>query len=175
MKKFFPWQPSRYRSVGFSLIELSIVLLLIALLVTLSGTQTSFLDRMVLRNELEQLYTTCSYLQRSAIATNKKQQLTFDIPRNRYRYHQTEHALSTRIRFGTAAGVKGPPGDPKQLINNPISFKNNTITFHPDGVIEPGTVYITDSKQQYTYALSCAVAQVSYLRKYQYTGKWISV
>ncbi len=175
MKKFLQWQPSKYRTTGFSLLELSIVLLLIALLLTLSGVQTSFLDRMFLRNELEQLYTTCYYLQRSAIAKNKPQLLSFDMQHNRYRYHQTEHTLPARVRFGTAPGIKGPPSSPDQPINNPISFKNNTITFHPDGVIEPGAVYITDSKQQYTYALSCAVAQVSYLRKYQYNGRWISL
>ncbi len=175
MKKCLRWQLSRYSAAGFSLLELSIVLLLIALLVMLSGAQISFLDRMIVRSELEQLYTTCSYLQRSAMAQNKPQQLIFDVPNNRYRYHTTEHTLAARVQFGSSLGAKGPPSSPTKSILNPISFPNSSITFHPDGVIEPGTVYLTDVKQQYSYALSCAVAQVSYLRKYQYTGRWISV
>ena len=175
MKKCLPLPRSHYSNPGFSLLEISIVLLLIALLLMLSGAQTTFLDRMLVRNELEQLYTTCSYLQRCAMAHHKPQQLIFDVQNNRYRYHQTEHTLPARVRFGTSPGIKGPPSHPLQPIHHPISFKNNSITFHPDGVIEPGAVYITDAKQQHTYALSCAVAQVSYLRKYQYTGRWISL
>jgi prepilin-type N-terminal cleavage/methylation domain-containing protein len=169
------WQQSKYNSAGFSLLELSVVLLLIALLAMLTGAQTSFLDRIVIRSELEQLYTTCYYLQRCAMAHNKSEQLIFDIPHNRYRYHQTEHTLPAQICFGTSSGMKGPPSSPDHLVTNPISFKNNTIIFHPNGLIEPGTVYITDTKQRYSYALSSAVAQVSYLRKYQYTNQWISL
>lgn len=109
------------------------------------------------------------------MSCQKPQLLTFDVANNQYRYHQTTHTLPKQLRFGTTAGAKGPPSSPDRPINNPISFKNSSITFHPDGVIEPGAVYITDAKQQHTYALSCAVAQVSYLRKYQYTGRWISL
>ncbi len=147
--------------------------MLIALLMMLSGAQTTFLQRMLVRNELEQLYTICYYLQRCAMVRNKPQSLTFDLTKQGYHYHDIEHLLSKHVRFGCAPGVKGPPSTPHTKITSPITFKNNTITFHPDGIIQSGAVYVTDDTHRHTYALSCAVAQVSYLRKYQYTGKWV--
>lgn len=168
-------QLSNSNKEGFSLLELSLVLLLILLLVTLSGTQTSLLNRIFVRNELEQLYTVCFYLKQCAIAQNKQQELEFDASKNLYRYHLTEHTLSRHVRFGSQPEAKGPPGESLSVITKPITFNNNTIVFHPDGIIQPGTVYLTDDGQRYTYALSCAVAQVSYLRKYQYTTKWIAL
>lgn len=130
---------------------------------------------MVVHSELAQLYTTCTYLQRYAMTHHKPQQLIFDLKNNRYRYHQTEHTLAARVQFGCPSYVKGPPSNPTQLIRLPISFKNEMITFHSDGIIEPGTVYLTDHTQRHIYALSCAVAQVSYLRKYRYTDRWTAM
>lgn len=176
MKKFSLLPQSKYKCSGFSLLELSIVLLLIALLMLLSGIQTGFLQRMFVRSELEQLYTVCYYLQRSAMAKHKPQTITFDLQKQSYQYNNnTEHVLPQNVQFGCTPGAKGPPSSAHNAITNPITFQNNTITFQPNGIIEPGTVYITDSKKQHTYALSCAVAQVSYLRKYQYNGKWIQL
>lgn len=138
----------------------------------LSGAHTSFLHRMMVRGELDQLYTLCYMLQRSAMMFHQSQKITFDVANNVYRYKTTEYKLPNNVRFGVAPGVKGPPSSPDLPVSNPVTFKENSITFTPDGIIQPGAVYFTDRNQRYTYALSCAVGQVSYLRRYQYTTKW---
>ncbi len=149
--------------------------MLFTILALLSGAHIAFLQRIVTRSELEQLYTTCYMLQRSAMMLHKPQTLIFDIQNNSYRYKKTDYRLPSQVKFGVATGVKGPPSSPDYVITKPVTFKENTITFHPDGIMQAGAVYLTDRHQRYTYALSCAVGHVSYLRKYQYTHKWCAV
>ncbi len=138
----------------------------------LSGAHTTFLTRMVVRAELEHLYTVSYYLQRKALMLHAPQTLSFDVKNNSYRANEKNYRLPVHIQFGCAVGVKGPPSSPEVRVTHPVTFKNDTITFHPDGIIQPGTVYLTDVTKQCTYALSCSVSAVSYLRKYQYTNSW---
>lgn len=171
MKKCLQWQ-LRTNKNGFSLIELSIVIALIALLAFLSHAHIGFFNRMLVRAELEHLYTVCYCMQRRALMYNKPQTVQFDLKNGTYATEQCTYRLPSHVIFGTAAGVKGPPSSPNALIAEPITFKNNKITFHADGVIQPGAIYLTDTSRGCSYALSCSVAQVSYLRKYQYNGAW---
>lgn len=157
---------------GFTLIELSIVIMLFAIVTLLVSAHASFLQRMMVRCELENLYTTCYMLQRRAMMSGIPIKLTFDQTMPGYQYGETQYALPQYVIFGAAAGVKGPPSSAQNIINSPITFKEQTIIFHPDGIMQPGTVYLTDSGKCWSYALSCAVGQVSYLRKYQYTNAW---
>lgn len=171
LKKFFPLPPWMYKS-GFTLIECSLVILLISFVMFLSGAHGKFLHRLLARTELEHLYTTCYYLQRKAMITGKTQRLTFEPQKKAYRYGMTRHYLPTHVCFGCPDGAKGPPAHPERRITNPITFKGGSMLFHPTGVMQAGTAYLTDSMRQHGFALSCAVAQVSYLRKYQYSDKW---
>ena len=127
---------------------------------------------MVVRAELEHLYSVSYYLQRRALMLHKPQTITFDIQTNSYQANGKKYRLPSHVRFGTADGVKGPPSSPNALIKQPITFVKNSITFHPDGVIQAGAIYLTDVGKHCTYALSCSVSSVSYLRKYQYTDGW---
>ncbi len=149
------------------------MLAIIAVLMCLSGMHARIFDRLLVRSELERFYGVCHYLQRSAMVTNEPVQLVCDTDRNTYRYRTAEYRLPAHVIFGCPAGVSGPPASPTNAISNPVTFKNSTITFHPDGVIQAGTVYFTDAAKRCAYALSCAVSQVSYLRKYQYTNTWV--
>lgn len=165
-------QRLRRNSVGFTLVELCLVVLLFAIVTALTSAQLSFIHRMIVRAELEQLYATCCVMQRRALLEGLPQKLQFDLVSNSYRYQKTVHKLPTSVRFGAAPGVKGPPSGPENVITSPVTFKDNQIIFYPDGVIQSGAVYMTDMRRRCTYALSCAVSKVSYLRKYQYTTQW---
>ncbi len=149
-----------------------IVIALIAIIAHLAGSHLIFLDRMMIRAELEHLYTTCYMLQRRAMMLQTPQTLRCNVTDHSYHYRQTEYRLPASVRFGTAPGVKGPPSAAHHEISTPITFKENSITFTPDGIIQPGAIYLTDRSRRYTYALSCAVGHVSYLRRYQYTQGW---
>ena len=172
MKKFLLLQRLKNKSSGFSFIELSIVIALVAILVALSGAHISFLNRMIVRAELEHLYNTCFYLQRRALMTKKSQTVSFDLEHNSYSANGRVYRLPSHVIFGTMQGVKGPPSSPENLLTEPITFKDNSAIFHPNGIIKPGAIYLTDSSKRCTYALSCAVSTVYYLRKYQYTDRW---
>ena len=145
---------------------------LISILVLLTGAHSSFLSRMLVRAELEHLYSSSYYLQRKALMLHTPQTLSFDVKQNSYCMDGKTYRLPLQVKFGTAQGVKGPPGSPHSEVQKPISFTGDSITFHPDGVIQSGTMYLTDANHSCTYALSCAVSSVSYLRKYQYTDGW---
>jgi hypothetical protein len=127
---------------------------------------------MIVRAELEHLYTICYYQQRRAIMCNKPQSIEFDCKNNSYTANEHRYKLPFHVQFGVPSGVQGPPSSPHALIHHPITFKNNTVTFHADGVIQPGALYLTDTSKRCCYALSCSVAQVSYLRKYRYNNGW---
>lgn len=102
----------------------------------------------------------------------KPQKLTFEPDKKSYRYGMMRHYLPTHVCFGYPDSAHGPPAYPEKLITNPITFKNNILSFAPTGVLQAGTVYLCDKTHMHAYALTCAVAQVSYLRKYQYNEKW---
>jgi len=157
---------------GFSLIELLIVLAIVAIIMGLAMTNLSFFDRILLRAELNKLQTTCLYAQRYAMTTNKKQILTIDKTNKSYRFNGRIEKLAPSIDFGFIAGTQGPPSSPHHAISSPITFKNETIVFEPNGIIQPGTIYLVDAKKQSMCALSSAVSQVSFLRKYRYDRKW---
>ncbi len=165
-------QPWTSRKAGFTLIELSLVLALLAVVLFLTAAHARFLNRLVVRAELERLYATCYYLQRCAMAQGKPYKIVFDMHAHSYRYNDCSYTLSSSVRFGCLPNTHGPPSKPTNTIAKPVTFKGNSLTFHPDGIVQSGTIYLTDAQHTCMYALSCAVSQVSYLRKYQYTNAW---
>lgn len=160
------------KDAGFSLIECMIVIALIAIIVMLTGMSNSLLHQICVRGQLEKLYTFCHYARRYAIATNKPQTITFDTAHNSYSFLTYHEQLPGGVRFGFLHGTAGPPADPKITLSSPVSFKGNHITIHPDGIMQSGTIYLIDDNKTCMYALSNAVSQISYLRKYRYDGAW---
>lgn len=174
--KCLPLPRLKSKRAGFTLIECSLVIGLVGLLLFLTTMHAQFLNRLLVRSELDHLYTTCYYLQKKAMITRKPQKLTFNIEKNSYQYGAEHHELPKHVCFNYPQLAKGPPAHPDHLITKPITFKDNAITFHPTGVVQAGAVYICDMLKQYGYALSCSVAQLSYLRKYQYTDDgWFAI
>jgi len=157
---------------GFSLLELCFVMALCALLATLMVSGNRFLQQILMRAEVEKLYTICRYLQQTAMTTNEICTLKFDVAHGTYRYGDTQEKLPAQIKLGVADGVLGPPSSPTKAIDNPVTFSENTIEFHPSGSIKSGTVYLVDSGHHYMCALSCPVSHVSFIRVYEYNGGW---
>jgi len=157
---------------GFSLIELMVVLSIVGLLTLLAAGNTMFLNRSIIRAQFEQLYSMCHLARQTAIATNKAQIIQFDLVCNTYSWGDRKESLPRAIRFGFIAGTKGPPAHPTTVLHTPITFSGNKITFHPDGIIQAGTLYLVDEQATTMYALSNAVSQFSYLRMYRFDGTW---
>lgn len=157
---------------GFTLIELMIVVSLVALLAVLATANLSFLDRLIVRSEIEKLHTIARYLQRCAITENKTYHLTFDEHNNAYNYENHHETLSPHIAIGIIPEALGPPASADKPIRQSVTFQNKRITFYPTGIMSAGTVYLIDRTKQCMFALSNAVSQISYLRLYQYDGTW---
>ena len=164
---------------GFSLIETGIVLMLLSALMCLGMHSFQEYDRLLLHNELNRLYMLCiAYSQRAALQ-QRPYEITFSSTNSQI-INITEpsqeeiHHLTNGTQFGILTSVKGPPATPQNFITQPITFVGNKITFYPDGKIQPGTLYLTDTNKRWLYALSCSVGTLSYLRRYRYEqNKWI--
>lgn len=153
---------------GFSLIEVMIVVTLVAAIAGITAGAYSFLQRIGTQLALEKLYSACRYVQQYAQATGMQQELTFDVAHNSYQAVMCKEQLPQGVVFGTVPGVQGPPAHPTAELTRPVTFAGNRIVCAPTGVVQAGAVYLTDARKTTLYALSCSVAQVSYLRKYRY-------
>ena len=85
---------------GFTLIELMITIGLLAIVLSLSFGTLSFLNTMLVRSEIDRLYTTCMYAQRCAQVANEQQTIGFDIDNNSYTYDRFTHHLPPHVCFG---------------------------------------------------------------------------
>jgi type II secretory pathway pseudopilin PulG len=156
--------------LAFTLIELLVVIGLIMMTIGLTLQQFKNSSRSV-RTELELLYQTSLYMQRRALVTRQKQIMYLDIEHNRYSFENRTYHLPSGVQFGIIP-VKGPPASPLKPLEKSCTFKNNQIVFYPEGVIEAGSVYLTDDTKNRLYALTVAVAPYSYLRTYCYADTW---
>jgi len=166
------------KQTAFTLIELLITISLVIIIITFTVPNQFYLTNTILQNEIETLYTTITYLQQKAIASNTKQKLVFCVATNSYRYKQRQktvtHTLHQKIAFGYLAHTKGPPSSPIHAITQPITFHDHQILLLPNGKITPGTVYFVDQEKKYMGALTTSIAQVSFIRNYTYTNKkWV--
>lgn len=153
---------------GFFLLELMVVLALFAFVVSLSFLNDSLLTKSQLRAEIDKLYAAISYGHRCALASGKEEFLVFDSKKNMYSCNGRSEKLPRGIMFGASTETKGPPSTPTHPISSPITFINEHITFNPTGIMQAGTVYMTDEKKRYVYALSIPVGHVSHIRKYMF-------
>lgn len=134
----------------------------------------SFLKQQAIANELDRLHTVCIFLQKQSIYTGQKKILTFNATEGTYFYNQQKVELTDNVKFGVMGGVMGPPANPEGLITSPISFLNQKIIFYPNGTISAGTAYLTNQQQTTLYALTIAVSQVAFIRKYRYQNQqWV--
>jgi len=163
------------RANGFSLIEVAVSISLFILLVGLIVANISFLNRYLVRAEINKMYNVFRFLQKSAMVSGQDKVLEFDIEKRQYRYGKKIFTLPAQVAFDVVPGAKGPPSGPKKEIRSPVTFKGKKATFKKNGIIGSGTVYITDAGKHIMYAISSSVAQVSYLRKYMYSKKWTPI
>lgn len=160
---------------GFALIEFSIVIALMIIMTMLAIQSFSWYNRLLLHAEINKLYTLFVAAARRAALDNQTYTIDFDTPSQKYITHTQQgnatHKLSEGIIFGLLPGIQGPPAQPKAAVRYPVTFEKQHTILHADGRIQAGTVYITDAKKQWQYALSIPVGTISYIRRYRYHNK----
>ena len=157
---------------GFLLFELLLVFCLATIIACFVFGNMRFLNRGYARAELQTLYQMCLYAQRRAISSGQECAIQIDVKKHRYACNGMICMLSDGVQFNILPNVKGPPSSPQHHLTQMCTFKNNCITCSSDGIIDAGTIYITDFAKQNLYALTSGVAPYSYLRMYRYAGKW---
>jgi Tfp pilus assembly protein FimT len=162
----------KYFQSGFTLIELMIAVSLCMILGCVSMMSFRSLEKSKVVMELNLLCAACNYLQQHAVATRTIQELSIDAARNAYAFNGHEHTLAAGVCFDVALNAQGPPSAPFKLLEKPISFKENKILFYPEGMMSAGMICLTNANHTMLYALSSAVAHVSFLRRYRYDGRW---
>jgi prepilin-type N-terminal cleavage/methylation domain-containing protein len=160
---------------GFSLLELVVVISLIVILCSIAIGGINLFDRLIVRSELDLLYLRCKQLQQEALLTRTIKELIFDRAGNGYSFGSRHHTFNKAVCFLGATRLQGPPSEPTHRITSAVTFVHDRIVFYPDGIISSGAVYLCDARQKVVYALSNAVSQVSYLRRYVYDKTWVII
>jgi prepilin-type N-terminal cleavage/methylation domain-containing protein len=159
---------------AFTLIELTLVLAIMCFIAYLGSAHMGFLSRMMVVSDLHYLHLMAERARSMAIASGKEQKIIIDEHTRTCTFDKQVHKLANQVCFGVMPGIKGPPSKPINPLEKPISFDHNQIIFYPDGIISSGTIYLTEMKKNYQYALSCGVSEISCLRMYVYKGgKWL--
>jgi len=126
------------------------------------------------RLELDTLYMLCLALSQKASRDGMVQCLYFTNG-TEYVVDNQRHRLTEGVLFSAPRGALGPPGNPHNSIDKPISYIDHRIQFHPDGTIQPGTIYLSNTEHTAGYALTVSVGVFSHLHRYQYNtaGTWV--
>jgi Tfp pilus assembly protein FimT len=156
------------KNAGFLLIEVVVVIALVIIIVTLAMPQMSFLNKQIIRSEIEKLASVCLFLRQSALVTHRDQTLVFNQMHSSYSSEQASYTLASGVKFGFLHNSYGPPSNPSNLINQAVTFKREKIVFYADGTISSGTIYLIDATQNYFYALTTPSGQLPCIRKYEY-------
>lgn len=157
---------------GFMLFEAVVVLALIAMGAALTIPTLRIFDRLMVKTEVDVLYLAIKSLEHKAILSGKQAELVFDEKKQTYMVDGVVYYLHSPAMFGIVDNIAGPPSNPKKIITKAIQFPDNKITIFSDGIVQAGSVYITDKNKKYVYALTCPVSDISYLRRYVYNGRW---
>jgi hypothetical protein len=152
------------------MLELLIAVALAIALACVSTPALRLFDRLIVRIELDNIYTQCMLLRQQARMTGVAQELIFDPLTHAYSAAGQHYKLPRMVRFGILNQVKGPPSVHHSFVTKPITFPKNKIIFYPDGIMQAGTVYLCDRAQQFLCALTIAVSPISYIRRYTYSS-----
>jgi len=166
------WPNSTFQK-GFALLQVGLVLSILLVLLTITLARAPFFHSFFLKSEIIKLSFLCKYLQRLAIATHQNQMLSFDIAKNGYSTQSGFYRFPREVKFGCISGAQGPPSHPEKEITSFCTFKNNQIHFYPNGTIDSGSIYLTDSGHNYMYALTIPPAYISFIRLYKYADTWV--
>ncbi len=157
---------------GFLLLYVSMVLAFVLIIIMLAVPHLGFIQRHVMRAEVENVRLFITYAHRLALATNQQQVITIDLARNRLEGAGRSYDLARGVHFGALPHIKGPPAAPDQLVTVPATFAKQSITCHVHGAIDAGTLYLVDQTNQWQYAVSVGVSPVTYIRTYYFDGSW---
>lgn len=160
-------------SRGQMLIELIIVLSGLLIFASLSVRTILQTPKFELMFAIKWLQAEILKCQQEALCFNAKITIKFIEQENRMVFFQRETTftknLPKNIIFGVIPGIKGPPGKPKNTINQPIKFENPhplAAIIQSNGRISSGTIYLKHIKKDLMGALTILPHQIGHVKTY---------
>ena len=157
---------SRVAQSGFMLFELMLVISLIIICSTICFISYNAVKGASFATDIAVLSMLLRTAATRATCLKKEQKIAIDELNAALVYDGTRYALQDGYNFGVLPDIYGPPSSPQKLVTQAVTFVDKKIVAHPDGTLQSGTLYITDSQQQ--YALTTPVSAFSYIRVYRY-------
>jgi hypothetical protein len=164
-------------SKSFSIIELLLVCAIVGIGAAVYAPRLSFVRQYKIQRELDVFEALFEYLCNRAMATGSEHRLIFLLDEHSYRYGvlgdmQSACKLCSGVEYGFVAGALGPPANPTTPLKRASTFgdgkDNFFVDFFPNGKISSGSLYLKVREGDIGVALTCAITQVSYVRKYVY-------
>ncbi len=149
--------------------ELLVVFAIMVFAACLPVWYMSFNSRSLAR-ELNTLQSWFLAMQQKALVTGEDIMVTIDKHHNRFTTSDDSFILNTSITLGVKPETYGPPSSPKELIKDPITFKNQQLCFYHNGALQVGTCYFID-QHGHSGALTCGLSQHGTIRCYELQGK----
>ncbi|HVN87843.1 MAG TPA: GspH/FimT family pseudopilin [Candidatus Binatia bacterium] len=148
----------RARPAGFTLIEVSLVLLIIAIVLALAIPRLRSLTGAELTRQARRLTNTFRFVRNEAILTGRIYQLHYDIGVERYWVTIVDQASDTpqvAPDIGPLAkpvSLPDPVGISDVVIQGVGKLQQGQVTtsFYPDGSIDPTVVHLDDGREAYT-------------------------
>jgi len=135
-------------------------------------------SRVVLRSTSMTLIQAMRTARHRALAEGRAYAVVFDAAGARYQISDgsstTVIELPAQVRFGTAAGVLGPPSNPtRPPPDTGVTFRQAMVMFLPNGTLSPGpgTIYLTGRGGKETSTLAISINITGHLRRYRWENR----
>lgn len=164
-----PPRASRGAQAGFTLIELGLVMLIIAVAVTVIVPRFQDQSRAALTAQTRKLATTFRFLQHEAILNGRVYQLNFDL--DQQRYFVTSGEVTSEGAFNRESGI----------LARDVALPNNVqvsdvvmeagkvyeglafVRFFPDGYVDPAVVHLDNGQEVYTLYVPDGITGRAYI------------
>lgn len=142
---------------GYTLIELSLIILLIGVILVFVLPKLGNIGDTKLRTTARQLAGKIQSLYDESVLKKKPYQIVFDITNRTYSFSQISDEESSILSDSTQETSLSDRVYIKDIVmetEGKITEGKVAIRFYPDGYVEKNTIHLSDGKKDYTLATS---------------------
>ncbi len=159
---------------GYTLIELSLIILLIGVILVFVLPKVDNLGDSKLRTAARQLAGTIQSVFDESIIKKKPYQIVFDIANRTYSFYEISGEESSVI--ADSSEESSLPGRVfiKDIVmeeEGKVTEGKVTIRFYPDGYVEKNTIHLSDGKKDYTLVTAPLTGKVRISEGYVEVGE----
>ena len=150
-------------NTGYTLIELSLIILLIGVILVFVLPKLDNLSDTKLRTTARQLAGKIQSLYDESVLKKKPYQIVFDITNRTYSFSQISDKESSTFSDSaqeTSLSDKVYIKDIVMETEGKITEGKVAIRFYPDGYVEKNTIHLSDGKKDYTLATAPLTGKV---------------